>query len=80
MMTLISTHSNRGCTGRCDAKCYLAKTKRCTCCCGGMNHGAGLKKAMENTQRYAEKVIDRRKGEHPEDRVRIEPQQMELFA
>jgi len=24
---------------RCDARCWKAKGKRCTCLCGGRNHG-----------------------------------------
>lgn len=33
---------------RCDAKCYNAKHPKCECCCGGRNHGIGLKQALEN--------------------------------
>lgn len=33
---------------RCDARCYNAKGHKCTCICGGKNHGAGKKKALEN--------------------------------
>jgi hypothetical protein len=37
----------------CDANCYgvrrVSMTK-CTCVCGGINHGVGLSKARENTR------------------------------
>ncbi len=33
----------------CNAYCYGAKNKNCTCSCGGINHGIGLQKAIENT-------------------------------
>ena len=36
------------CVGRCTAKCYNATTKNCTCICGGVNHGVGLRRAKEN--------------------------------
>lgn len=35
-------------TGRCDAKCYNAKGHHCTCICGGINHGKGLKHAIQD--------------------------------
>lgn len=79
-MTLISTHNSDGCTGRCDAKCYNATEEACDCCCGGMNHGKGLQTAMELTSQYAEKVIENWEAEHPEEKIEIEPQQLELFA
>ena len=50
MTTLISFHTSGGESGRCDAKCYDAKHPDCDCLCGGRNHGAGLKRAMDNTR------------------------------
>lgn len=50
-MTLISLYNSQGCVGRCDEKCYGAMAgSACTCICGGMNHGAGKRRAMENTR------------------------------
>lgn len=48
MTTLIAVYNSRGCVGRCDARCYNGAHARCTCICGGKNHGAGLDKAKEN--------------------------------
>jgi hypothetical protein len=64
MSTLISVYNSDGCVGRCDAKCYEAKTPGCDCICGGVNHGAGFKQAQENTREYAEEWIDRYKKEN----------------
>lgn len=50
MTTLISVYNSDGCQGRCDAKCYDAQGETCNCICGGKNHGAGLKQAIENTR------------------------------
>jgi len=54
MATLIRVGtSSQGEEGRCDAKCYTAKGGRCTCCCGGRNHGVGADRAIEQTQSLA---------------------------
>jgi hypothetical protein len=66
MTTLIASYDNYGCTGRCDAKCYNAEGPECDCICGGMNHGAGLQKAIENTQRYTELWIEEYAKKHPD--------------
>lgn len=34
----------------CNSYCYNAKGPICTCPCGGVNHGVGLQKAIENTR------------------------------
>ena len=39
---------------RCDERCYNAKGKRCTCVCGGKNHGVGQEQANKNTKEMAE--------------------------
>lgn len=62
MTTLISVHNSQGCVGRCDAKCYEAEHPNCDCICGGANHGAGLKQAMENTEKYAEDWVEQLGG------------------
>lgn len=49
MAVLIRVENSGGVTGQCDKKCYNALFARCRCCCGGKNHGKGLKDATENT-------------------------------
>ena len=46
--TLIAVYNSDGCVGRCDARCYNAQSDHCDCICGGMNHGAGIERALEN--------------------------------
>ncbi|MBA7628826.1 hypothetical protein ES703_36322 [subsurface metagenome] len=78
-MTLITTSGSEGTTGRCDARCYNAKGPDCDCCCGGLNHGKGLQKAIENTQKQAETIIENWNNEHPGEKVSFESIQGELF-
>ena len=47
-MILIEVKNSNGVVGRCDAKCYHARDKKCDCCCGGANHGVGLTQALAN--------------------------------
>jgi len=47
-MTIITT-TQGGKTRRCDAKCYNAKGKKCTCIYGGRNHGVGLNIAINQS-------------------------------
>ena len=49
MTTLIIQRVGQDAERRCDAKCYNAAHADCDCCCGGMNHGAGLQVALDNT-------------------------------
>lgn len=35
--------------GRCDARCYNAKNKKCKCICEGYNHGKGINEAIKFT-------------------------------
>lgn len=58
MPTLISTHNSSGSTGRCDAKCYNAEHPHCECCCGGVNHGVGLRQAIHNTEAIAQEMCE----------------------
>ena len=60
MSSLISEHNSDGCVGRCDAKCYNATSmaSECDCICNGMNHGAGINKALDNTREYADRWIE----------------------
>jgi len=50
MTTLLIARSKDGKRTRtCNARCYNAKGKRCTCICGGKNHGVGYDQALDNT-------------------------------
>ena len=70
MTTLIAVYNSEGCVGRCDARCYNAKFPNCDCICGGKNHGAGLKKSAENTEKMAEGWIERYNAAHPGQELR----------
>lgn len=59
MATLIQETHSCGSRRRCDARCYNATGKKCTCICGGRNHGVGLKKAIENTREIVEELLAR---------------------
>lgn len=58
-MTTLITFGNSEGDRRCDARCHDAKESECNCCCGGMNHGAGLKQATQNTTEMSRKMIKR---------------------
>jgi hypothetical protein len=62
-MTLIAVYTSDGCEGRCDAKCYNAKEPACDCICRGMNHGAGVQRAIDNTRLMAEAWLEKYAGE-----------------
>lgn len=68
--------------GRCDAKCYDASEPECDCVCGGRNHGAGRRQAMENTQAMAGEWIEQWKKERPGEQFNFEVPalQTDLFA
>lgn len=52
MSTIIEARKSDGTLiGRCDDRCHSAKNPKCTCICGGANHGVGFDQAVENTQR-----------------------------
>lgn len=68
MTTLIAVYRSDGtCIGRCDAKCYDAKHDSCQCVCGGRNHGAGVNKAVENTEELFQEWIDDYTANAPDD-------------
>lgn len=48
MTTVLAVHNSSGCVGRCDANCHDAKHEKCTCICGGKNHGKGSEQAIRN--------------------------------
>lgn len=76
MATVITQTSGDGSqTRRCDAKCHEAKHEKCTCICGGMNHGKGLKNAVENMRQLWETLSDM----DPTAQVTCNPQQLYLF-
>jgi len=79
MATLLSVHNSEGCVGRCDARCYEARHRRCDCVCSGANHGAGLQKAQANMTAFAENWIERWQALHPDQRVERHDQQPPLF-
>lgn len=57
MPTLIEAWTSNGTLiGRCDATCYNSAGKRCTCICGGRNHGMGRSWATANNTLQAEQV------------------------
>ncbi len=43
---------------KCDEKCYDAKRIKCTCICGGKNHGKGLRQALKNLQELVDDEIE----------------------
>ncbi|GAI69117.1 unnamed protein product [marine sediment metagenome] len=47
MATIILLTDSKG-NWRCDAHCYDAKHRKCTCICGGKNHGVGFMQALIN--------------------------------
>jgi len=77
MATLIEVRNSQGVIGRCDERCYDAIGPRCDCCCGGVNHGKGLNKAVANLSRMYDDVIMANclEGSCPEKVVRpkVEP-------
>ncbi|MCE7937077.1 MAG: hypothetical protein DYG90_00455 [Chloroflexi bacterium CFX6] len=58
-MTTLITFTNSAGTQRCDAHCHNATHPECTCICGGMNHGCGHEKAVENTREHAIDLCER---------------------
>jgi hypothetical protein len=71
-MVLISAVDNEGKTVRkCDARCYNAKGKDCTCVCGGRNHGIGFEAAKEKTLNEADAITFEHKEKHADLEVKI---------
>ncbi len=77
-MTLITVGNSEG-DRRCDSRCYDAKGERCTCVCGGRNHGVGLERARENILDHGERIADEWAVEHPDELVIFKLVQEELF-
>lgn len=82
-MTLISIYNSDGLVGRCDARCYDAKHPDCVCICGGMNHGGGKQKAIDNiTEHVKNQIRENYKplaGRDPQVEVKFYDHQLNLF-
>lgn len=78
MATLMTVSNNEG-SKRCDKKCYDATSPECDCCCGGMNHGKGLKTAIQNTEQYGKELLNKIKKENPNVTATINAIQESLF-
>lgn len=80
-MVILRTFNSVGETGKCDSRCYDARTKRCRCCCGGRNHGVGLNQAIKNAPDIVKQVNT---GTYPEtlEQVQFEVphKQLRLFV
>ncbi len=62
MTTLILRRDKSGAvTGKCDAGCYLAMSKKCNCVCAGINHGKGLREALELTEKHRRLILGTRR-------------------
>lgn len=48
-MKILTYTSERGKERSCDARCYNSFAAKCTCVCGGVNHGKGFKLARQLT-------------------------------
>ena len=81
MPTLLAMYNRHGEVGRCDSKCYKAKTTNCTCICGGINHGVGLAKAAFNIENHCQELIDSAKKFHTTSRMTfpLQTDQQQLF-
>ncbi len=73
MTTLLTVGNSEG-EQRCDARCYNARGGKCSCCCGGRNHGVGLNVALEQTQEIAEGWLEvaARRGDDEARRILVE--------
>jgi hypothetical protein len=82
MATLIEVYNSYGCIGRCDARCYDAKEPECKCICGGVNHGVGLKRAIEFSRELVDgDILKDVAPSHPGDEPYVKRRgfQMKLF-
>ena len=78
---MIAVYNSDGCIGRCDAKCHNATGPRCTCVCGGKNHGCALKQAQPNSWEISEEDIQEWiKGVDPEGNGHRVVRQQLLFV
>lgn len=77
-MTLILVCNSSGVIGKCDANCYEAKSPGCECVCGGANHGAGLKQAMNNTREMINEWIEAYTEKHDLKKAKWEVPALQL--
>jgi len=71
MTTMIALYNADGCIGRCDARCYLAKSATCSCICGGVNHAVGRQQALDQTREYfADLPSAAKQNAHPDEQFR----------
>jgi hypothetical protein len=63
-MILIAAYLEGERVALCDALCYDADHTTCGCLCGGMNHGAGLVKALENTRNHHKEWLKAARKKH----------------
>jgi alpha-galactosidase/6-phospho-beta-glucosidase family protein len=72
-MRLIEVRGSDGkLIGACDAKCYLAEEERCECVCGGINHGVGLERAIDQMKGLMKDLTERwKEGEGMSAQVRV---------
>ena len=76
MTTIILRKNKYGAvTGRCDARCYNAKGKKCDCVCGGDNHGKGINFAIMETSRHSKVLQDL----FSYDKIEVKQGQFTLF-
>ena len=83
MTTLITHKVGKIFLGSCDAKCHDAKFPKCTCICGGMNHGAGGTQAIINThEKGLDLMAEGLELHFPQDAAKIVPNdnQISLFG
>ena len=71
LMSVTTGNSEGSRTRRCDANCYNAHGRTCTCVCSGKNHGAGLAQAKTNTESIANEFLKRLQQAKPDQGVGI---------
>jgi len=67
MSTLIAAYNSQGCIGRCDARCYNARDPKCTCICGGRNHGIGRARAVQGTPEWIDELLNQLDAHNRDD-------------
>lgn len=55
--------------GECNSNCQYAKEIKCTCKCGGKNHGAALKKHVKPLGDFSERDLRSETCEDPVDQT-----------
>jgi len=66
MAILIEVRNGSGIVGRCDARCYDAKSPHCDCICGGANHGKGKEAATENAKKHGHEWLETARALDPD--------------